>query len=160
MKNEFNLIMILSLIILLLLIFRKPIQKAMTRGYRNNNPGNIRRTPSVIYEGEIQGTDNSFKTFKSMAYGYRAMFSLLTHYANHGLTTINSIINTYAPGNENNTEAYIRTVSNKTGLDPLEEINFSDTNTFKNLVAAISFVENGLQPDFNDIDNGLKLLYA
>ena len=160
MKKDYTIIMILAGVILLLLILRKPIQKAMTRGYRNNNPGNIRRNPNVIYEGEVQGIDKDFKTFKSMPYGYRALFSLLTHYASHGLTTINSIINTYAPGNENNTDAYINTVSNKTGLDPLEEINFSDTNTFKNLVAAISFVENGLQPDFNDIDNGLKLLYA
>ena len=131
----------------------------MTRGYRNKNPGNIRLTNNE-WLGEVGGTDLAFKTFKSMPYGYRAMFALLREYINKGYDTIEKIINRYAPSSENATEAYISTVSRRTGIAQEEVLSFADTNKMKNLVAAISYVENGIAPDLSDIDNGFKILQS
>ena len=52
----------------------------MSRGLRNCNPGNI-RISTTKWIGEIQpSTDKSFKQFKAMPYGYRALIKLLQNY--------------------------------------------------------------------------------
>jgi len=158
MKNS-TLLIIFGIVILILFIFRKPINKVVTRGYKNNNPGNIRLT-NIKWKGEVDGTDKSFKTFKSMPYGYRALFALLREYISKGYNTIEKIISRYAPGNENNTEAYINTVVKKTGIDRNTILTFAEYSRINDLVAAISFVENGITPDSSDINNGYKLLMA
>ena len=48
---------------------------ALTRGLRNNNPLNIRKGND--WQGETKGSDPSFETFQSMAYGYRAAIKIL-----------------------------------------------------------------------------------
>ena len=68
MNKKWMIIIILSSIILLLIGFKKPIQKLMTRGYKNKNPGNIRKT-KTMWTGEVKGTDPDFKTFSSMEIG-------------------------------------------------------------------------------------------
>ena len=52
---------------------------SLPRGLRNNNPGNIRRN-SDVFQGEKTSSDKEFKQFKSMAYGYRAIFKILSNY--------------------------------------------------------------------------------
>lgn len=50
------------------------------RGLRNNNPGNI-RINNDLFQGEVgPSEDKSFKQFTTMAYGYRAMFKILSNY--------------------------------------------------------------------------------
>jgi hypothetical protein len=155
-------------IFVVLVIFRKPIISIMAKGYKNNNPGNIRLTfdkagnKILVYQGEIDGNSKSFRTFESMIYGYRAMFSLLTHYVTRdGMKTIRDIISRYAPETDNNdTEAYIKNVSDLTNVDPDAEVDISDTNFFQQMVAAMSMQENGIDPDMNEINEGLNLLYA
>ena len=52
----------------------------MSRGLRNNNPGNIRRDRDK-WQGEIvPSQDQSFKQFSSMAYGYRALIKFCLLY--------------------------------------------------------------------------------
>ena len=52
----------------------------MSRGLRNNNPGNI-RLDGVHWKGEKEpSTDNEFKQFETKARGYRAMFQCLNTY--------------------------------------------------------------------------------
>lgn len=64
----------------------------MSRGLRNNNPGNIRLS-KIKYLGEIPSTDSAFKQFKTMAWGYRAMFVLLhTYQLKHGCNTLRDMI--------------------------------------------------------------------
>ena len=46
----------------------------MSRGLRNNNPGNIEKNRDKFQGEIIPSQDKRFKQFKSMAYGYRAMF--------------------------------------------------------------------------------------
>lgn len=144
--------------LLILLLLKKPIQN-MTRGYRNNNFGNIRLTfdkngKKTFWTGEINGSDKSFKTFENPAFGYRAIFVLLRGYMKKGRNTIEEIIKAYAPSNENNTLAYIEAVSKSTNLQPDEAISEND---FIKIVKAISKVENGLPPNEDHIKKGYEL---
>lgn len=157
MKKEILIILILLAIIVSAVLFRKPIKKSMTRGYRNNNPGNIRLT-STMWQGEIKGDDKAFKKFRSMDYGYRAIFVLLNTYYKNGFNTIRKIITRYAPSNENKTDAYISTVSRRSGIDPDKQLSLADKDSYIKIVEAISYVENGIVPDMKEIYSGYSLI--
>lgn len=122
----------------------------MTRGYRNNNPGNIRLNALIKWEGEIQGTDKSFVTFKNMTYGIRALMKLLINYRKRGYNTIELILNRYAPANENNTTGYIEKVSNWTEI-PKNQNLVLDQGQLMKIAKAIVKVEIG--NDSNLISN-------
>lgn len=96
----------------------------ISRGIRNNNPLNIRRSKDLwMGMAEVQN-DHSFVQFKTMAYGWRAAFVLLTrtYYHTYRLYTIRAIVSKWAPASENNTAAYIQNVSKLTGIAPDEPI--------------------------------------
>ena len=83
----------------------------MSRGLANCNPGNIRQS-STRYQGEVvPSRDKAFKQFRTMAWGYRAMFVLLDSYRRKGYLTIRQMVTRYAPPIENHTENYIRYAS-------------------------------------------------
>ena len=131
----------------------------ISRGYKNNNPGNI-RINSDVFEGEVRpSADKSFKQFKSMAYGYRAMFIVIrTYIQRHKLNTIRGIISRYAPSNENHTENYIRVVSERSGI-PADDIVYPDNREMMvRIVAAMSYVENGREAVMSDVIRGWELL--
>ena len=130
----------------------------MSRGLRNCNPGNIRRS-KTRYKGEkLPSRDSEFKEFESMAYGYRAMFVLLDTYSRrYGLCTIRQMLNRYAPPAENFTEGYIRFVSEKTGIAPDEIINTRAARDMVPLVAAMSQIENGIPAIMDDVHRGWQL---
>ena len=69
----------------------------MSRGLKNCNPGNIRRSRGR-YKGEVvPSRDPAFKQFESLAWGYRAIFVLLhTYRTRHGLRTIAEMIARWA----------------------------------------------------------------
>jgi len=81
----------------------------MTRGFRNNNPGNIRNT-SIDWKGETVGDDKGFETFKAVEYGIRAIFRLLKTYRSKGFDSIREIIYRFAPPSENQTDQYVLSV--------------------------------------------------
>ena len=130
----------------------------MSRGLRNCNPGNIRRS-KTRYKGEkLPSRDSEFKEFESMAYGYRAMFVLLDSYSRrYGLCTIRQMLNRYAPPVENFTEGYIRFVSEKTGIAPDEIINTRAARDMVPVVAAMSQIENGVAAVMDDVHRGWEL---
>lgn len=133
----------------------------MSRGLRNNNPGNIRRS-KVRYLGEVTPSrDAEFKEFQTMAYGYRAMFVLLDSYRRrYGLNTIRTMINRYAPSSENFTKGYIRFVSTSTGVSPDEVLDTQCAKDMIPVVAAMSKIENGVSPDMSVIEQGWLLFRA
>ena len=115
----------------------------MTRGLRNNNPGNIRHD-EVKWKGEINGSDRSFKTFQSMEWGIRAIFHLLNNYRLlYGKDTIESLISRWAPSNENDTQAYIDTVSKLSGVPATAKITTTNKDVMIPIVSAMIRVENG-----------------
>lgn len=128
------------------------------RGLRNNNPGNIRRNSDVFQGEKILSTDSQFKQFETMAYGYRAVFKILSNYYRiYKLTTIRKMIGRWAPENENNTSAYVSLVSSYAGINPDDLISF-DREQMIRIVAGMSKVENGREADMNDVIAGWNLL--
>lgn len=129
----------------------------MARGLRNNNPGNIRHS-SEKWQGEVATTDQSFKAFSSMAYGYRAMFKILYNYQKkYGLRTIRQLVSRWAPPTENDTEAYISAVSKWSGVEPNANIDTLTKGSMCPIVAAMSRMENGKAAVMADVDAGWKL---
>jgi hypothetical protein len=135
-------------------------EKKLPRGLRNNNPGNI-RSNSDLFQGEIRPSkDNSFKQFETMAYGYRAVFRILSnYYRNYKLDTIRKMIGRWAPPEDNNhTEAYIKAVSDYSGIPVDDPINVNDREQMTRIVAGMSKVENGREADMSDVIAGWNLL--
>ena len=130
----------------------------LPRGLRNNNPRNIRRN-SDVFQGEINPSrDKEFKQFKNMAYGYRAMYKILSNYYNkYQLNTIRKMISRWAPENENNTAAYVSLVSSYSGVGPDDLISF-DREQMIRIVAGMSRVENGIEAVMSDVIAGWNLL--
>ncbi|HOV36926.1 MAG TPA: structural protein P5 [Dysgonamonadaceae bacterium] len=128
----------------------------MPRGLRNNNPLNIRHSADR-FRGEIAGTDKSFKTFSSLAYGYRAAFVILGTYLSQGCNTIEKIISRWAPPAENDTESYISQVERYSGVSRHKELTSASGTEYMMIVAAMSFVENGQNADIAQVQAGFNL---
>jgi hypothetical protein len=126
------------------------------RGLRNNNPLNIRHNADV-FQGEIKGTDKSFKTFSSMPYGYRAAFVTLGTYLSRGCNTIEKIISKWAPPSENNTDSYIAAVEKWSGVPRNKELTAADGADYILVVAAMSFVENDKNADISAVKAGFNI---
>jgi len=132
------------------------------RGIRNNNPLNIRLS-SDKWQGQINrkgnidgnsslsseraGGEAVFCVFSSMEYGWRAAFVILckTYYGKYKLRTIRDIVSRWAPPKENNTEAYIRHVSDYTGIGPDRDLGDPQTHPTNWLLIgyAMAVMENG-----------------
>lgn len=113
-----------------------------TRGYRNNNAGNIKKGESWQGMADSQ-TDPVFIVFKSPEYGYRAMTKVLMNYQRlHGLSTVRQIITRYAPASDNNhTDNYIAFIAKKIGVPADQPINVK--NHIFGMVKAVAEFENG-----------------
>lgn len=124
--------------------------KILPRGFRNNNPLNIRI--GNVWLGEVQvPTDPDFEQFVSMAYGIRAAFVLLRRYIRHyRRTTVPQVIAAWAPSTENNTTAYVDRVCSLSHIDPDATLHFEDREQMVQLISAMILVECG-QPVSVDI---------
>ena len=91
-------------------------KKTNTRGFRNNNPLNIRHGVSRWVGRTKVQTDPAFVTFTTMPMGYRAAWKLMDTYRLHLLEqdesyNIRNIIHRWAPpGDGNDTTAYVHGV--------------------------------------------------
>jgi hypothetical protein len=127
------------------------------RGISNNNPLNLRHSPDT-FKGEIQSTDKSFEQYESIEYGYRAAFvTLYTYLTKYGCNTIEKIITRFAPPIENDTAAYIRAVVKYSGVAADEALTAISGDKYILIVSAMSFVENGVNADINQVKAGFAL---
>ena len=119
----------------------------LPRGIRNNNPLNIRKSADKWQGLSTLQEDQEFFKFVSMEYGWRAAFVILcrTYYGKYGLKTIRNIVTRWAPPKENNTEAYIRHVSDYTGIGPDRDLGDPQTHPTNWLLIgyAMAVMENG-----------------
>lgn len=96
------------------------------RGIRNCNPGNIDFSKANNWQGQLSyeaAIESRFCRFDCAENGIRALGKLLQVYFNkYARTTVRAIITPYAPGNENDTAAYIATVAQRCGLRPDDQI--------------------------------------
>ncbi len=135
------------------------VKERMPRGLRNNNPLGIRLSHDHYQGLAKEQTDREFFQFESEAWGYRAAFKIIrTYIAKHGCDTVEKIVSRWAPSSENDTEAYINTVTRKSHLPRDMEINPYSEAQMTALVAAMSAVENGREPDLSSVEQGWQLL--
>lgn len=121
------------------------------RGIRNNNPGNLRVAPNA------SGNDGSFAIFDRAEDGIAAMSRQLQLYGDRGNNTPYGIIHTYAPRNENNSQAYLSAVTQETGFNAHEPLDLSDPQVLKRMMSAMIRHENGAQPySEKEIDGGIN----
>lgn len=120
-----------------------PASGKMTRGLRNNNPGNMRPV------SRNQANDGAFTIYRTPEEGWGALGRQLKGYANAGLDNVASIISKYAPPSDNNpTGAYIQSVtanmSKRLGSDvgALTRLDLSDPRVLKALMQSITEHEN------------------
>lgn len=138
-----------------------------TRGYRNRNPGNIDHIPANRWQGLADpaiepappGGRARFARFVSHEYGIRALAMLLTTYQDrHGLNTIRGIVSRWAPGAENDTEAYIASVARRMDRHPRQALDLHRYADLRPLVEAVIIHELGGNPYVPaTLDAGLRL---
>lgn len=132
----------------------------VSRGLRNNNPGNIRRS-AAQYRGERPSDDKQFKRFVAAAWGYRAMFMLLhTYRVRYGLNTVSGMIARYAPPAENHTGRYAACVCRWAGIGLQEPLDTLAREDMVPVVAAMSRMENGVPAVMEDVSRGWELFMA
>lgn len=131
----------------------------VSRGIRNCNPGNIRITKDKWKGLRDEQTDGSFFQFVSMEWGYRALMRTLQNYQRrHGCETVADFIKRWAPPTENYTAGYIGTVCRRMGVPTTYVPDVNDKVTMCEMAAAISYVENGVEPVMEEIERGWELL--
>ncbi|HEJ9146302.1 TPA: hypothetical protein SML79_000265 [Serratia marcescens] len=113
-------------------------------GLRNNNPGNLRSAPNTT------GRNGGFVTFENPNDGLAALSRQLMLFGDRGKNTLNSIIPTYAPSSENNTQAYIDALAKQTGFNPAEPLDLHSPAVLEKLIPPIIKHENGAQPYSRD----------
>lgn len=113
------------------------------RGIRNNNPGNLNFAgqTGATKEG---GENGRFAVFESMRDGISALYKQIQLYFSRGVNTIESVVNKYAPADDNNNvQAYIKQLVGATGKQADEKLSGEDTETVFKLIRGIINHENG-----------------
>ncbi|MDN3673438.1 hypothetical protein QWY99_10275 [Flavobacterium branchiarum] len=117
-------------------------------GLRNNNPGNLRLT-NIAWQGKIpnvQNTGKGYEQFVNVYFGLRAMLKDLINDIGKGKNTVKLLISEYAPKSDNNdTDAYIKSVSATLGVSPTQKLTEIDSTFLLRLSRAILKVELGKQ---------------
>lgn len=93
----------------------RTVKRVGARNWRNNNPGNIEYGEFAKANGAI-GTDGRFAIFPTYDAGRKAKEKLLFEGKGYKGMTIEQAITRYAPPSENNTAAYISSVSKAVGV--------------------------------------------
>lgn len=147
------------------------IAPKQTRGYLNNNPGNMDRGEPP-WNGEIRDvamcqndmqrmemTHGRFCVFERAVMGIRAMAkNLLAYHDRLSCDTIREYIERWAPPNENNTEAYVAQVASRLACSPDEPIEIRDPKVMEAIIDGIIRVEcAGMPYEGNEIAEGVAL---
>lgn len=124
------------------------------RGFRNNNPLNIRQGISRWQGRTIMQDDPDFVTFIDMNMGYRAAWKLMDTYrlrlAKEGKSyNLHNILHRWAPTDENDTSHYIQTVltlvKNLGGMESLPAPStLQGATIMARILAAMTCVECGV----------------
>lgn len=112
----------------------------VNRNERNNNPGNIEYGPWAIAHGAT-GTDGRFAIFPTMASGYMATQALLSQKGAAGMSSVGSLISSWAPSNENNTSAYSAYVAKQMGVGVGDKLDMKNPETVAQLSKYIAQYE-------------------
>lgn len=105
--------------------FRTTFGIPAARSIRNNNPGNIKALGSQKRDAD------GFRVFTTLAEGESALNHQLSLYDHRdGVNTIRGIVQKYegadAPGNHNDIQAYIKSLTKATGKGADEKLSYAD----------------------------------
>lgn len=143
------------------------VAEAMPRGFRNNNPGNIRISSSnwrgladPIDETDFQRREQSFCVFREPEWGLRALAILLRKYKTEmGLDTPRKIISRWAPASDNNdVTSYAEQLAKALGIGPDGFVDATDSPSLITIMRAIARYENGDRPPYADTQYQVALL--
>ena len=132
----------------------------LPRGIRNNNPLNI-RISSTPWQGKIaENTDGAFEQFISLEYGLRAgLVNIRTYIRRDRLDAISVIIPKWAPALDgNDVRAYVRLVSNKSGVPATRRLSYNDRYDLCRIVWAMAWVECGQEVPFSLVEKAWALI--
>ena len=132
----------------------------LPRGLRNNNPLNI-RISSLQWRGKIaENTDGAFEQFISLEYGLRAgLVNIRTYIKRDRLDSISVIIPRWAPALDgNDVRAYVRLVSNKSGVPATRRLSYNDRFELCRIVWAMAWVECGQEISFSAVEKAWELI--
>ncbi|MCU4119293.1 hypothetical protein [Variovorax sp. N23] len=116
------------------------------RGIRNNNPGNLNYAGQAGASKE-GGPGGRFAVFATPEAGITAAAkNLMAYQDKYGINTIEKIIKRWAPSTENDTSAYISTVSKQTGIKSDQPLDLRDPKILAPLISSIIKHENGQNP--------------
>lgn len=110
--------------------------------------GGASKSPTPTNVGNIRpvGSSTGFQQFDTPEAGIKAVDDQLRIYGSkHKLKTLREVISRWAPPSENDTEAYIKNVSQRTGIKPDEEIDLSNPTIRHVISGPIILQEQGLQ---------------
>lgn len=110
--------------------------------------GSAKSAPSPTNVGNIRpvGSTTGFQQFDTPEAGIKAIDDQLRIYGSkHKIKTLRGVISRWAPPSENDTEAYIKNVSQRTGLKPDEEIDLSNPTIRHIISGPIVLQEQGLK---------------
>ncbi|MGF1702528.1 virion protein [Photobacterium makurazakiensis] len=126
------------------------------RGIRNNNPLNIEYKASNKWRGQV-GSDGRFSIFEDDKYGFRAAARVLRSYQKRGVNTIDSIVHTFAPSHENDSDHYANMVSQWTGYGKHQMLDAKNNDTVAVVIQAMARMEVGRQYPLSEVMEGVKL---
>lgn len=154
-------ILITTAVIMAQYFFKKEKSESLgsdkTRGLRNNNPLNLRRT-SIEWKGEkSEVTDKEFEEFETMEFGLRAGLINMRTQIRNGYETLEKLIGRWAPPTENNTENYVKIVSEKSGYAPTDILDFQKEELFS-VVEAMVKIESGMDLDIELYEKAWEII--
>lgn len=133
----------------------------MTRGKRNNNPLNIRRSTDRWFGMSDEQPDKEFVTFKALEYGLRAAIKIIRRYITHyRCDSIRKIISRWAPATENDTESYINYVATWVRISPDQCIDARDKMIISKIICAMSVFESQWEISIVTIYNVWQLYFT
>jgi len=133
-----------------------------TRGFRNKNPFNIRRSMSKWVGKVPQGTDPEFEQFSAFQFGVRAGLYLLTKYVrDYKLKSVEEIIHRYAPDGDggNNEKAYCAALLQGAGFTNMARSDVERTKYWLyKMASGMCLVESRYYLSTYVFENAFKLL--
>ena len=136
------------------------------RGLRNNNPLNLRISKNAWLGKVEKNTDGAFEQFTAMEYGIRAAMRNIQTIVRRNeragkQTTVKSLVHTWAPSSDGNNEAaYVKSIADRTGIQPYDTIDIKKKSHFCLLVWAMAWVENGQQISMGRVESAYYLAFG
>lgn len=127
------------------------------KGLELNNPTNIRKNILSPWNGEMP-CKGEFCKFINRKFAYRATFIILRSYVHkHGCKTLKDCITRWAPPTENDTDRYVRFVSNMSCYPEAIKIDLGNQRMMCNIVRAMVQMEVGIKENMETIVDGYIL---